>query len=370
MKPSDDNNKQDNKQDEVIFKTVTELSGGNSWVSSLVRQFREYQEEKKHPHQPVRITAQSDPSALNKLVEMPSPFSSLVSQIRGLIYDSQHPHHIEMTATPVAVEDIWSEQHQGMPRVLSVFVHVGIVTLLLIPWATSMKKPVLTSTNVLLAPPDALVLTLPDKSGGGGGGGKHELTQPSLGHLPKAADKQFVPPDPEPPKNLDPALVMEPTVVAPQLAAAPQLSLLNIGDPNGVAGPPSSGPGSGGGIGTGNGHGVGEGNGPGVGPGNGGGYGGGVFKVGGGVSAPVLVHQVLPQYSEEARKARFQGTVLLETIVRKDGTVQVIRVTRSLGFGLDEQAIKAAQQWTFRPGMKNGQPVDISMYIEVNFNLR
>ena len=77
-----------------------------------------------------------------------------------------------------------------------------------------------------------------------------------------------------------------------------------------------------------------------------------------------------PQYSEEARKARYQGTVILQAIVRKDGTVDILRVVRSLGFGLDEKAIQALKEWRFRPGMKNGLPVDVSLNIEVNFNLR
>jgi hypothetical protein len=137
---------------------------------------------------------------------------------------------------------------------------------------------------------------------------------------------------------------MEPTVVAPQLPL-PQITLLNIGDPEGVPGPPSSGPGAGGGIGTGQGRGVGEGRGPGVGPGEGGGFGGGtfggVFRTGGGVTSPYVIYRVEPQYSEEARKARYQGTVVLEAIVRRDGTIDIVRVVRSLGFGLDENAILA-----------------------------
>src|SRR5215467_2630973 len=130
-------------------------------------------------------------------------------------------------------------------------------------------------------------------------------------HRPRAADKQFVPPDPEPPKNPDPALIVEPTVVAPQIAQLRSFTVLNIGDPNGVIGPPSSGPGNGGGIGDGDGRGVGPGKGPGVGPGEDGGIGGNHFGGGGGMTAPTLIYRIDPEYSEEARKARFQGTVIL-----------------------------------------------------------
>jgi periplasmic protein TonB len=95
-----------------------------------------------------------------------------------------------------------------------------------------------------------------------------------------------------------------------------------------------------------------------------------VFRVGGGVSAPSIIYKVDPQYSEEARKARYQGTVVLEAIVQKDGTVQIIRVVRSLGFGLDEKAIEALRQWKFNPAKQNGVAVPVALNIEVNFNLR
>ena len=88
------------------------------------------------------------------------------------------------------------------------------------------------------------------------------------------------------------------------------------------------------------------------------------------MSPPTVLSRVEPQYSEEARKARYQGTVVLEAIVRRDGTVDIQRVVRSLGFGLDENAIQALKQWRFRPGTRNGVPVDVSLNIEVNFNLR
>ena len=95
-----------------------------------------------------------------------------------------------------------------------------------------------------------------------------------------------------------------------------------------------------------------------------------VFRVGGDVTTPTLLSQFLPEYSEEAREAKYQGTVILNVIVRRDGTVEVVRVTRSLPFGLNEKAIEAVRQWRFRPGMLNDEPVDIERNIEVSFNLR
>lgn len=362
-----------NEQDDRIFVTGTTISDGGSWYRSLVKQLREFQEARRNPPPVIQLTAEKDMTALDKLVEEPSAYSSLIAQIKGLIDDSLHPHKIETTATPVEVEEIWSKEKAGVPRLASVGAHVLVLILALIPWATASKPPAIMATNVMLVQPTPLILNMPkaaDESGGGGGGGRHQLTPPSLGRLPRPADKQLVPPDPEPPKNPDPTLVVEQTVVAPQLAQLPSLNLLNIGDPQGVPGPPSSGPGNGSGIGTGTGHGVGSGNGPGVGPGDGGGYGGGIFKVGGGVSEPKIIKKVDPQYSEEARKARYQGTVVLEAVVQKDGSVQIVRVVRSLGFGLDEKAIEALRQWKFSPAKQNGVAVAVSLNIEVNFNLR
>jgi protein TonB len=369
MNPNPNNDSQD------IFKTGTTISEAPSWFDSLLKQIVERREERKHPRPQIQITAEKDPTALDKLVDMPSPVASLYSDIREAINDYLHPRKIETTAELVDVEEIWSKP----PQPLSVFgkgsiVFGALLGLALIPWATSIPAlPKANETAVVVYTPVNLIMPLkPDArdSGGGGGGGRKTLTPPSLGKLPRAADKQIVPPDPEPPKNPDPKLIVEPTVVAPQLANLPQINLLNIGDPNGVPGPPSAGPGVGGGIGTGQGRGIGEGKGPGVGPGEGGGTGGGVFRVGGGVSPPTVVSRVEPQYSEEARKARYQGTVVLEAIVRRDGTVDILRVVRSLGFGLDENAIQALKQWHFRPGMRAGVPVDVALNIEVNFNLR
>ena len=95
-----------------------------------------------------------------------------------------------------------------------------------------------------------------------------------------------------------------------------------------------------------------------------------VFRGDGNVTAPILLTQVLPEYSIEARRSEHEGTVILETIIRQDGTVDVVRVVRSLRFGLNEKAIEAVKQWRFRPGTRNGEPVDVALRIEVNFNLR
>ena len=136
-----------------------------------------------------------------------------------------------------------------------------------------------------------------------------------------------------------------------------------------VIGTLSNGPGLGGGIGSGTGGGVGSGSGPGVGPGHGGGIGGGAYHVGGGVLAPKIISRVEPEFSEEARKNKWQGVVILRLIIGTDGKPHDITVQRSLGMGLDEKAKEAVQQWRFEPGTKDGQPVPVEVSMEVSFRL-
>jgi len=95
----------------------------------------------------------------------------------------------------------------------------------------------------------------------------------------------------------------------------------------------------------------------------------GVYRIGGGVSAPVPTLRVDPEYSEEARVAKWQGTVLLQVVIDQSGVPQDIRVVRSLGLGLDQKAVEAVQKWRFKPGLKDGQPVPVAANIEVNFRL-
>ncbi len=185
--------------------------------------------------------------------------------------------------------------------------------------------------------------------------------------MPKLSKEQIVPPAIVV-RNDHPKLEVPPTVVVPPELKLPTVGAL--GDPlSKVMGPPSNGTGFGGGIGSGSGGGVGSGSGPGVGPGHGGGYGGGAYRVGGGVSAPKALYAPDPEYSEEARKAKYQGTVVLWLVVGADGQPQQIRVQRSLGMGLDEKAIEAVRQWKFEPAKKDGQAVPVMINVEVNFRL-
>ena len=203
-------------------------------------------------------------------------------------------------------------------------------------------------------------------AGGGGGGDRDKLAAPK-GALPKLSKDQIVPPAIVV-RNENPKLAVEPTVVVPPEIKLPTVG--SLGDPlSKVMGAPSNGTGYGGGIGSGSGGGVGSGSGPGVGPGHGGGYGGGAYRVGGGVSAPKALYAPDPEYSEEARKAKYQGTVVLWLVVDASGRPQQIRIQRALGMGLDEKAIEAVKQWKFDPARRDGQAVPVMINVEVNFRL-
>lgn len=207
------------------------------------------------------------------------------------------------------------------------------------------------------------------KAGGGGGGGDRDRLAASKGTLPRFSREQITPPAVVV-RNENPKLAFDPSVVVPPEIHIPQLQTGQLGDPySSILGPLSNGTGSGGGIGTGSGGGVGSGRGPGVGPGWGGGIGGGAYRVGGGVSAPRLIYGPDPEFSEEARKAKYQGTVVLWAVVGADGRVRELRVFRSLGMGLDEKAIEAVRNWRFDPARKDGVPVAVQVGVEVNFRL-
>jgi len=205
-----------------------------------------------------------------------------------------------------------------------------------------------------------------DQSRGGGGGGDRDKLNASKGKLPQTARDQITPPAVVV-RNLESKLPIAPTVVAPPTISLPQTQM---GDPlAAIAGPASNGIGSNNGIGSGTGGGIGSGNGNGIGAGWGGGLGGGAYRIGAGVSAPRAIYAPDPEYSDEARKAKYQGVVVLWVVVGADGQPKDIRVSRSLGLGLDQKAIDAVRNWRFEPALKDGRPVAVQLNIEVSFRL-
>jgi periplasmic protein TonB len=297
-------------------------------------------------------------------------FRSLVRSIKEIIHPPKLPP-LEVTSKPVAVKEIWGF-YGGQGRragMTSFLVHVCVIALLFILGTSKVVQQVVKQQIDLIAPDIAPYKPTVKKDAmhGGGGGGDRSPTPVSKGKLPKLANKQFVPPMVKPPDN--PKLVMDPTLIIQPDANIPKVNMNELGDPLAKSGLASNGFGSGGGMGSGRGGGVGPGSGPGFGPGSGGNMGGGAYRIGGGVSPPSILYKVEPEYSEEARKAKFQGTVLLFVVVDEHGNPRDIKVLRPLGLGLDQKAVEAVEKWKFSPGKKDGKPVPVQAQIEVNFRL-
>ncbi len=350
----------DDHLDRLLMSTDIE----EPWYKSIVRGIRETINPPKLP--PLELTSRPLESAnLGDMAALEEPwFKSLVSNIKDLIHPPKLPP-LEVTSKPVEIDSIWGAYGGGEKRsgMVSVLIHVGVVVLALVIFQTPMVQKKLHDLGPIIYVPSYQPKLPPAavKAGGGGGGGQHMPTPVSKGAAPKPALKSFIPPALAVPK---PQLPVVPTINAP----APVIQADNYADPLSKLNDLSGGQGSQG-LGSGHGGGVGSGNGDGYGPGSGGGTGGGVYRVGGEVSAPVLVSKTEPEYSEEARKAKYSGTVLLSLVVDANGLPRDIKVVRPLGLGLDEKAIEAVQKWRFRAGMKGGHAVATAATIEVSFRL-
>ncbi len=300
-------------------------------------------------------------------------YKTFVQNVKEMINPPKLPP-LEITSRPVAVKDIWGLYgRQKKSFFMSTGVQGVILLLLIAAFSNKAVQQQVKQVATLIAPIDIApyqpkAAPKKDLMGGGGGGGDRSPLPASKGKLPKQSLRQFTPPMAVV-NNPNPKLTMDPSIIVPPDVTLPNVNMAQYGDPLAKIGPASNGQGSGGGIGSGSGGGVGSGKGGGFGPGEGGGVGGGVFRVGGGVSAPVLLFKVEPEYSEEARKAKYQGTVLLYIEVDPNGHATNIRVQRSLGLGLDEKAIEAVKKWKFRPGAKDGKAVTVAATIVVIFRL-
>jgi len=271
---------------------------------------------------------------------------------------------------------------RGFPAAASGGVHVVVLGVIVLATSFGLARP-----QARLALDDhrdlGLVYLISPGPGGGGGGGGHQEPAPppraerkdaSLLHSPLPTRKPPAVVDPAPiVRHVDPPPKPEPQVVAPIVAES--------NDPRDRAGipwtpaapapvPDSHGPGTANGTGTGQGTGVGEGQGAGVGPGSGGGTGGGPYRPGSGITAPSIQREVKPDYTEEGRRRNIEGDVVLEIVVRSDGSVGGVKLLRGLGAGLDERAIDAVRQWRFNPAHRYGTPVDVIVEVAVEFKLR
>lgn len=288
-------------------------------------------------------------------------FTSLWSNFRDALFPAKLPP-LELQSKPIAVVDRMAVKRDPVSTSIAVVLHV--VVILLLVWLTThvirTVNPPKAVTAVDLNAPPPLKIPPAQKAMGGGGGarGPAPVTQ---GRVPPSAPVQLSPPKaavihpllPEPPTvMLQPNMQMKSTLPDLGMQNAPKVGVQSLGNCTGS-----------------NCNGIGGGNGSGVGPGSGMGTGGGVYQIGGGVSAPIPIYQPEPDYSEEARKAKYQGECLVNIIVDAQGRPTRVRVIRKLGMGLDEKAIEAVQKYKFKPAMKGGQPVAVELNVAVNFQI-
>ena len=260
--------------------------------------------------------------------------------------------------------------------------HLLVGTILLVTsfaWLTAA-----TDESELKTEPARLVYLMTPGPGGGGGGGGLKIPAPARRAERKAPAPRPVsspipevrqpPPPPEP--KPEPKIEPPPPPPAPVVQAPVVPKPVDPVDTRGVVTPPpdprppNQGSGAGGGAGTGNGSGVGEGDGSGIGPGSGGGEGGGPYRAGAGIDPPSIQREVKALYTDDARRRGIEGDVVLEIVVRRDGSVGDVRIKRSLDRGLDQRAIDAVRQWRFAPARRHGAAVDVIVEVAVEFKLR
>jgi protein TonB len=263
---------------------------------------------------------------------------------------------LSLESQPVAVVDRMGARRSYRATGWAVAAHVFAI--LVIGYAATTRihiaAPVGLRATALADPPQSLSKA----RAMGGGGGQRGPTPVTKGTPPRFADQQIVPP--KAPPLMEPKIHIEPTVeVQPDVKMASSLPQF------GVASSPLVGMSMGDGTGTGMGRGIG----PGIGPGSGGNTGGGAKQIGGGVSAPVLVYGFEPEFSEEARKAKFSGNVLVNLWVDEKGVPLHVHVIHAVGMGLDERAVAAVKQYRFKPAMENGKPVTVETNVEVAFTI-
>ena len=295
-------------------------------------------------------------------------YLELWESVRDVFFPPKLPP-LELTSTPIPVPDPLAVKPNPWAIGISTTVNLSILVVLLFFVG---KKIVETVTKPMtISSIDVGDWNAPkaqNKAGGGGGGGDHSIIEASKGKLPKIEKDPVVPPHVQ---TFDKPKIAMPAAIAVQndikLPDNPDLATLGTKQGNVVL---SNGTGGGGGMGNGSGGGLGSGNGIGYGPGSGWNTGGGLAQVGGRVSAPVPLFQPEAEFSDEARRAKYQGVCVVGLIVDAQGNPQNVHIVRALGMGLDEKAMEAVRKYKFKPAMRDGKtPVPVYIAIEVNFRL-
>jgi protein TonB len=291
------------------------------------------------------------------------------------------PEHLSVRGDGPGEPGMFAFGHQRermLPSVLGALI-LDVLVLVIFVVLARYSIPVSATPPVLPEEPNEHIVWIPQvgPGGGGGGGGNKMIEPPRPAELPgkeKVTVPTVKPPAPEvrtPPKPVEPPPLQPVNIPAETMLAG------NSTLPGAIAAPtappsPSQGSGTGDGAGTGDGSGLGAGTGSGLGAGRGGGTGGGIYQPGSVDAQLVAIHQVKPNFTPDAMRARLQGTATVECIVDTEGEPHNCHIIRSLDgrFGLDEEAIKAASQWRFSRSTFKGEPVQVRVAIEMVFSLR
>lgn len=287
-------------------------------------------------------------------------WKSLFRNIDDFFFPKKLPPLV-LTSKPIAVPDRMKVKRSPASVATAFVVHALLILLIGFLLAKKILKlsapPAKVATIDLSTPP----IAPPGAKPMGGGGGNHDATPAQQGKLPPQVKTPLAPmmhPIIEQPK-----LPTQMAVVMPDVKL-PNLNMPNFGDPNG---PKISGPGS---LGNGGGNGIGGGQGDGVGPGKGGGYGGGIYQVGtGGTTAPTLTYGPEAEFTDEARRAKYQADVDVYVLVGPDGLVKSARVLRDPGMGLGQSALTTVKTYRFKPAMNAGKPVAVWVTVQVGFTI-
>jgi TonB family protein len=286
-------------------------------------------------------------------VEEKSVFIDLYESLRDLFFPPKLPP-LELTSTPIPVPDRMAVKRNPLAVGISATLNSVFLAILLLAGVKAIvdqaKKPVVLTKIDLTdyKPPKPDIIEH-------GGGGSPDKTEVSKGKLPPKVEAPVEPPKVDLPT---PSVNLAPDIFIPNDPTLPNFGQTNT--PNVKLGS----------LGNGRGTGIGSGNGNGVGPGSGGGFGGGVYRPGGNISGPIAIYTPDPEFSDEARRAKYQGIVMVNMIVDAQGNPQNARVVRALGMGLDEKALEAVSKFKFKPCLRDGKtPVPCYAAIEINFRL-
>lgn len=309
---------------------------------------------------------------LGKALEQKPVWTTLYENLRETFFPPRLPP-LELTSSPIPVPDRMAARTNPWAVGTATVVNGGIMAIVLLLGVRAAFDPIPKSdphTDVKLSDFDLFVFPKAQSAGGGGGGGgSNELIDPIRGRLPKFENTPLTPP--QVPLLDQPKLAIDPSIAVQQQIKLPDNpSMPNIGvhdSPNVRLA--SNGPGAGLGIGTGLDGGLGPGKGIGTGPGYDRGAWDGIYTPGGSVSSPIPIVTPEAEFSDEARRNKYQGVCVISLIVDSQGNPRNPRVTRSLGMGLDEKALEAVLNYRFKPAMKGGKPVPVMITVVVNFRL-